>query len=247
MTRSAEQVLELLWGEREPPSRGPKPSLTVEQIVQAGVDIADEEGLPGLSMRKIAERLGRTTMSLYRYVPSKDDLLELMVDAIAAPPPDPSDLPDHWRDALHWWAHQQYDLARRHPWLNQYEFTHPPLGPNSIQWMECAIQAILRSGLPARDAVSVLMVITSYTLGEARQQHSLVQAAPRTGVAYEDIGPVYARVLEKVVAGGRHPGLAAVIAAGGFGDVQDEAQGPTDDFEVGLRFILDGIEAMVAP
>jgi AcrR family transcriptional regulator len=242
--RSAQQIFELLWGTREPPSRGPKPSLSVDRIVEVAINIADAEGLDGLSMRKIAEQLGVTTMSLYRYVPSKHDLVELMLDAIAYPPPRPEDMPAHWRDALHWWAHQQIAAFSRHPWLNQYAFAHPPFGPNNIQWMECAIQAILRSGLPPSEAMAVLLVLTSYTMGVARLQYSLIRSEAAIGIAYEDMGVVYAQLLEKVVADGRHPGLAEVIVAGGFGEEGPQDNQPEDDFEYGLQFILDGIEGM---
>lgn len=239
--RDLDRTFELLWDTREPPSRGPKRSLSVERIVQAAIDIADAEGLDAVSMRRVAEQFSVTTMSLYRYVPSKDDLLELMVDAIAAPAPDPADMPEQWRDGLHWWAHQQFAVVRRHPWLAQYGFTHPPMGPNNIQWMECAIQAILKSGLSEDDVIGVLMLISNYTQSEARQQFYLIQAEATTGVAYEDVGRVYARILEKVVDDGQHPGLGRIIAAGVFaGD-----SGPDEDFEYGLTFILDGVEALI--
>ena len=76
--------LVLLWGRRERPTRGPKPALDIERIVRAGVEVADAEGLEALSMRKVAGRLGVGTMSLYRYVPSKQELLDLMFDATLA-------------------------------------------------------------------------------------------------------------------------------------------------------------------
>lgn len=237
--RDLDSTFELLWGTRQPPSRGPKPSLSVGGIVQAAVEIADADGLDAVSMRRVAEQFGVTTMSLYRYVPSKDDLLELMVDAIAAPAPNLADMPEQWRDGLHWWAHQQFAALRRHPWMTQYAFDHPPMGPNNIQWMECAVQAILKSGLPAEDVIGVLMLITNYTLSETRQQFYLLQAEQATGVSYEDVGRVYARMLEKVVEDGQHPGLAQTITAGAF-----EGGGPEEDFEYGLTFILDGVEAL---
>ena len=135
---SARRTFELLWGLREQPTRGPKPSLSVEQIVRVAIEIADAEGLGAVSMRRVAERLGVTTMSLYRYVPSKNDLLELMLDAIASPWPDPAEMPDNWRDALHLWAHRNMAVYREHPWLIEYAFSHPPFGPNNIRWMEYA-------------------------------------------------------------------------------------------------------------
>lgn len=76
-----EKSLQLLWEGLPEPEKGPKPKLTLEQIVAAGIELADNEGVEALSMRKLAQQLDVGTMSLYRYVPSKDDLLNLMLDA----------------------------------------------------------------------------------------------------------------------------------------------------------------------
>src|SRR5580658_3820692 len=75
--------LDLLWGRRERGRRGPKPGLSVDGIVDAAVRIADAEGLEAVSMARVAKELGFTTMSLYRYVASKDELLQLMWNASA--------------------------------------------------------------------------------------------------------------------------------------------------------------------
>src|SRR5215207_6107774 len=95
--KGLDRTLELLWGARRRPRRGPKPSLSVEQIVSAAVEVADDEGLAALSMQRVAERLGFTTMSLYRYVPGKGELIDLMLDAAFGRPPDPEDEAPNWR------------------------------------------------------------------------------------------------------------------------------------------------------
>src|ERR1700742_754238 len=88
--------LELLWGLREPGSRGPRRGLTLEGIVDAGMRVAQSEGVGALSMARIAKELGVGTMSLYRYVASKDELLTTMVDtALGMPPPAAED--EDWR------------------------------------------------------------------------------------------------------------------------------------------------------
>jgi AcrR family transcriptional regulator len=242
--RDIERTLELLWGTRQEPTRGPKPSLTPEEIVAAAVEIADAGGLEAVTMRRVAERFDVTTMALYRYIPSKDDLLELMFDAVAYPPPDPAEMPDDWRDALRWWARWQREALRRHPWLLSMPLALPPMGPNNIQWMEWVLQAILRSGLPAQQSVAVLLLVANFTLAQSRQQRSMQQAEQLTGVAFEDVGRVYAQLLERVVADGEHPALASAIAAGAFGNTDATASGPEEDFEYGLEFILDGIQAL---
>ena len=78
----------LLWGLREAPRRGRKPSLTVQDVTRAAIEVADAEGLGAVSMARVAKQLGNSTMALYRYVESKESLLKLMADA-ALDEPDP--------------------------------------------------------------------------------------------------------------------------------------------------------------
>lgn len=242
--RDLDRTFELLWRAQKEPTRGPKPRLSLDEIVKAAIEIADAEGLGAVSMRRLAERFGVTTMALYRYVPSKDDLLDLIIDAIAYPPPDPADLPENWREALRWWSLQQRETMRRHPWLSVHEFSLPPMGPNNLRWMECALQAILRSGLPAEQSITILMILTNYTIAETRQQFTMAQALQLTDMAYEDVGRVYAGFVERIVSDGEHPALAEAIAAGAFGNTEATVAGPDEDFLYGLDFILDGIEAL---
>src|SRR6266496_4469960 len=99
---------ELLWGQRERPSRGPKPGLSLDGIVRAAIKIADAEGLDAVSMQRVAAEFGFATMSLYRYVPGKSELIDLMIDTAIGPPPDLSVIPGGWRPKLTVWA--------RHTW-----------------------------------------------------------------------------------------------------------------------------------
>ena len=239
---SAQRTFELLWGMREQPTRGPKPSLSVGQIVQAAIEIADSNGLEAVSMRKVAEGFGVTTMSLYRYVPSKNDLLELMLDAIAAPGPDPSKTPGHWRAALHWWARQNLDVLRRHPWLVRIPLSHPPFGPNNINWMESALRAMEGTALGPEQRMWVLILLSGYVRTQAAQELAFQEGARITGVEPEEWSRVYAEMLRKVVEEGEHPALARIVESGVF-DVP--VQGPDEDFEYGLTLLLDGIEAMI--
>ncbi|TMR18026.1 helix-turn-helix transcriptional regulator, partial [Nonomuraea turkmeniaca] len=89
MTRGSagdpDRGIELLWQARE---RDPRPGLSLGRIVLAAIELADAEGLAGLSMRKVADRLGFTTMSLYRHVPGRDQLVDLMVDEVLSEHPD---------------------------------------------------------------------------------------------------------------------------------------------------------------
>jgi AcrR family transcriptional regulator len=238
----AQRTFELLWGLREQPTRGPKPSLSIEQIVQTAVEIADTHGLDGLSMRRVAEQLGVTTMSLYRYVSGKNDLLELMLDSVAAPGPNLAEMPTRWRDGLAWWARQNRAVFHRHPWLVSFPFSHPPFGPNNLRWMECALQAMAGSGLTPDDMIWVLMLLSGYVRSEASQELALQEGARVTGVEPEEWNRVYAEMLRRVVADGEHPALASIVGAGVF---DTPSVSLDEDFEYGLRFLLDAIETLI--
>src|ERR1700742_232150 len=123
--------LELLWGLREAGSRGPRRGLTVERIVDAGIRVAQTEGVAALSMARIAKELGVGTMSLYRYVASKDELLATMVDTgLGAPPPLAPG--EDWRGGLMRWAVGVRTAYQSNPWTLRVPISGPPLGPNNV-------------------------------------------------------------------------------------------------------------------
>ncbi|NED94263.1 TetR/AcrR family transcriptional regulator [Phytoactinopolyspora alkaliphila] len=239
------RMLELLWGTTEPPTRGPKPGLSVAKIVETAVRIADEEGLAAVSMRRVAEELGFTTMSLYRYVSSKDDLLELMQDAAAVPSPDIDfdAVPDHWRDAAKWWASNNLVMFRRHPWFMDIPLSGPPMGPNQVRWMERFLRALEPTGLSPGEKMGILTLISTYALSAGRLEHSLTQAASKTGVEPDAWDPLYGEMLAKVIDPVEFPALTEVLQSGIFSGPADS---PPDEIAFGLEVILDGVEALIA-
>ena len=116
--------LDLLWGRRGRGQRGPKPGLSVEAIVAAAIRIADAEGLEAVSMAHVADQLGFTTMSLYRHVSSKEELLQLMWNASAQGAGDLVLAGDDWRARLRTWATIQREMIDRHPWITQIGRAH---------------------------------------------------------------------------------------------------------------------------
>ena len=117
--------LDLLWGRRERGKRGPRPGLSPDAIVEAAMRVADAEGLEGVSMARVAAELGFTTMSLYRHVSSKDELLQLMWDASATGAETLVLTGDGWREKLREWAVIQRDMMDRHPWITQMPMAAP--------------------------------------------------------------------------------------------------------------------------
>lgn len=245
--RDPHRTLDLLWDGQQQPARGPRPGLSLEQIVRTAVSVADADGLGAVSMRRVAEDLGFTTMSLYRYVPSKGDLLDLMVDAVSAALPTGS-VPDGWRSGLARWAHESMAMYRLRPWVLEVPINGPPMGPNQVAWMEWALQCMWGSGLEADDMIGVLMLLTGYVGGHAKLTSTLSQAEARTGAGPSEWDSAYARMLERVAGDGTHPALAHIVTAGVFdpgdGDLTDE-EWLDHDFEFGLERILDGVAAHI--
>src|SRR6202453_3960090 len=134
--------LDLLWGRRAPGRRGPKPGLSVDGIVDAAVRIADAEGLEAVSMARVAKELGFTTMSLYRYVASKDELLQLMWNASAQGAETLELEGSDWRSRLQSWAEMQREGIDRHPWITQMPMAAPPLAPNSLSFVERGLETM---------------------------------------------------------------------------------------------------------
>ena len=229
--------LVVLYERRDHHRRGPKPALSQDGVIAAAVAIADAEGLAGVSMAKVAERLGFTTMSLYRYVKSKDDLLLLMADRVnekQAPTP----TPESWRSGLEAWARGVFGIYRTHSWLLQVPMSSPPAGPSQLLWLESALQNLV--ALPVHEGfkLQIIQLLHGYARGEA-QLSSDLSGATRAA----DSDPDYGTILRTVVDPVTHPALSRLVANGIF-------DGPTGydedvDFGFGLRTILDGVEQLV--
>ncbi|MFF6876844.1 MULTISPECIES: TetR/AcrR family transcriptional regulator C-terminal domain-containing protein [unclassified Streptomyces] len=233
------RTLELLWDTGRRPSRGPKPALTLDRIVEAAVRLADAEGLEGLSMRRVAAELGTGTMSLYRYVPGKGELLDLMLDRVQRPSENPADLGDGgWRAALEALARATLALYRRHPWLLQVNQSRPILGPSALDGMERVLTLIRPMGLSDPELVSAIILTDGYVAGAARSQLYEREAERRTGLTDAEFWQAQVPMLEKAMASGRYPVMAS-LSEDAFGT-------DFDHFEFGLQRILDGLEVLVA-
>jgi AcrR family transcriptional regulator len=235
--------IELLWGVDRRPRRGPRPKLTVALITATAIALADAEGLPALSMRRVAEKLGVAGMSLYTYLPGKAELLDLMVDAVYGEAARVS--PEgHWRSRLEFVARQNWDLYLRHPWLLQVATSRPVLGPHRMTKYEYEVQALAGTGLTPVETDLFVSVVISYVHGAVRSAVELAQAEVRTGMTDQQWWEAYEPVLQEVFDPERFPtatiiGTAAVKEYGSASD-------PTRAFGFGLRMLLDGLAAMIA-
>jgi AcrR family transcriptional regulator len=237
-------ALELLWDRRPPGRRGPKPALSIEAIVDAAVRLADAHGLEAVSMARVADELGFTTMSLYRYLSSKDDLLQLMWNASAKDAEHLVLEGRDWRERLRAWALAQRAMVRLHPWITQMPWAAPPLGPNSLAFVERGLEALDGTGLSGSDGLQIIGLVASYTLSESRMSHDAARAA--AAVTADDGPPPgldFEAILRQVVDERSYPRLYRIAWSSG-----SDTNGPDAEEEgylFGLDRILDGVQALI--
>ncbi|MDG9705495.1 TetR/AcrR family transcriptional regulator [Streptomyces sp. DH37] len=234
--------VETAWGLRERPGKGPRPGLSVARIVGAAIDLAAAEGIAAVSMGRVAAALGVSTMSLYRYVSSKDELLVLMEDtAYGLPPEGPSPEEEGWRAALAHWARSQRAVLHRNLWMLRIPISTPPVTPHSVAWMERGLACLRGTGLDEGEKIQVILLVSGFVRNEATLAADLQAAARASGRSMEETMASYTRLLGKVTDPERFPAVTAALASG----VMDRPDGPDDEFVFGLDRLLDGVEVLV--
>jgi AcrR family transcriptional regulator len=236
--------LDLLWGRRGPGRRGPQRGLSVDDVVAAAIAVADAEGLEALSMARVAKEIGFTTMGLYRYVTSKDELLQLMWNASAQGAEELELTGDGWRARIRSWAVIQREMLGRHPWITQMPMAAPPLAPNSLAFVERGLEALDDTGLADRDKLRVIGLLSSYTLSEARMANDTARAARDATEADAAAAWSYEALLRELVEERAYPRLHRLAWTAEIGDGQsgfDEWQ----EFLFGVDTILDGTQALI--
>jgi AcrR family transcriptional regulator len=238
--------LALLW--RDPaalPRHGPRQGLSIEAVVAAATGLADTEGLDKVTMRRVAHALGVAPMTLYTYVPSKAELLDLMLDAayMSMPRVDTSGQP--WRKRLAAIAEENKALFEKHPWAATVSTIRPPLGPGMMAKYEHELSAL--EGLALDD---VLMDASlTYLLGfvQAWARAAADARAAHTDSAIDDnewwatSGPLLARVLDQTV----YPIAARVGSAAGT--AHGSAYSPGHAYTFGLERVLAGLSQLIDP
>ncbi|MEU9123181.1 TetR/AcrR family transcriptional regulator [Streptomyces sp. NPDC048506] len=222
----------LLWGEQEQPTRGPKPSLTPRAIAAAAVALADAEGLDAVSMNKVAAEFGVSAMALYRYVPGKSELVELMVEAVVDGGPDLSAAAPDWRARLTEWAHQCWEVYRTHPWLlAATAMRRQIMGPNQLAWLDAALAALEPTGLTAAQRHQVFLLLVGLVRNLAQQLLDFDEEHDR------EWNLLTGELLDRHA--DRFPALTRATAEGAFE--------PTtlDPLGFGLDRILDGVQALI--
>src|SRR5690625_2535055 len=226
--------LRRMWSIDEPTRKGPRPALSRDEIASAAIAIADAEGLAAVSMSRVAQSLGYTTMSLYRYVEGKDELIALMWDSALETPTD-IDVSDGWRPALEHWARLQLEGLRAHPWGVDVAINTPPLSPRQIAYMELGLAALADTPLTYGDKIQVILAISVAILAEVRLTRDLAQGEQLST-------PDYGALIEHLVDRDTYPHMRAAVDEGVF---DYEVEDPDEDFAFTLNLTLDGIETLI--
>lgn len=216
--------------------RQARPALSHAQIAAAAVELADAGGLEALSMRRLAQRLGVATMGLYRYVHGKDELIELMADAVYADAATAAaDAAAGWRAAMERSAHELRALLSQHPWLLGIGGTSP-LTPNATSRTDRALASLAGTSLDEDTKMAVLLTVRSYVIGITGSQLALTTFAERQGVSgMDELRERLASRMTWLLGSGKYPAFQRYIQGGIRKDDTDW------QFQLGLDCILDGV------
>ncbi|WP_419993693.1 TetR/AcrR family transcriptional regulator C-terminal domain-containing protein [Streptomyces boninensis] len=219
----------VIWTRPERTGRGPRPAHTRAQIAAAAVRIADADGLDAVSMRRVAAEVGAGTMSLYNYVPRKEDLYELMVDEASAEYDLDKPLTGDWAADVLGLAEQARDLMRRHPWLPRLtDSAAYGFSPNALRYLEHFLGALepldLRDGAKMELIAAVMNTVTGYVTNEL----ALAERARSLPWSQEEEAAVRAAYLAEQLGTGGFPRLARALA--GMGEVAGSV-----DYEAAFR------------
>ncbi|MEU0135846.1 TetR/AcrR family transcriptional regulator [Streptomyces sp. NPDC006296] len=224
----------IIWMRPEKPARGPAPTHTREEIAAVAIKIADSEGLEAASVRNIARNLGAGTMTLYRYLPAKEDLWAVMIDEAAGF--EPQEPTGDLRADLTVLARRRRQNFLRHPWLAPLLATRPVIGPNLLRGMERDLAVIGGCGLGIDDNIDVLNLVYSWVSGAVQAELTEQANAHRSGVDRHSWRMRMKPYLVSLLATGEFPYLSKMTAAAEIAEADEQ-------FESGLAIILDGIEA----
>lgn len=235
-------LLELLWRAAPESGRGPRKGLTVDAVVAAAIALADAEGLEAVTVRRLAQELGKAPMTLYTYVPGKAELVSLMLDSLFAGT-ERSSAEGPWRERLAAVARDNYALYRAHPWAAAASPSRPPLGPGQCAKYEHELRALEGLGLSdveMDDALAYLLAFVRTAAQDAAQSEAERAASGMNDQEWwEANGPLLAKVLDPE----RFP--TAVRVGQAAGEAHDTAYDAEHAFAFGLERTLDGLGSLI--
>jgi AcrR family transcriptional regulator len=236
-----EARIPVIWERPARATRGPAPSLTREQIAAAAIEIADAEGLAAVSMRGLAAALGIGAASLYRYVESKDELVDLMADAVMG-----EDMGfaagDGWRTHLQSYARGLRAMIQRHPWMVVEGAGRTSLGPNTATVFEAVLGGLDGLGLDIDDMLTMVETVDAFTRGRALEEVADDEAVRRSGLDNDAWMRQQEPYVRSLVDSGRYPLLSRVILDARSPHAPDRME---TAFWRGLELVLDGLTSML--
>jgi AcrR family transcriptional regulator len=238
MTPSDHRPQGIIWFSRpEPP--GTTEQLSRDRIVAAAMALADSEPGGDITMRAVAGRLGvRSPMALYRYVGSKDGLVDLLVDEVYGLINVPGG--HGWRRALRDLGRSGWDAMRRHPWAARLAYSRPPLGPNALRLYDSALGELDALGLDASTRMGFINTVLGHVLGSGLALLEERTMRARVGLPTEaDLDQAVIPYLEQIAEAGRHPYFTRWASDPGRLTPQPQT------FEQILEWLLDGLATLV--
>ncbi len=230
----------LIWTRPERP-RNVRPALSRERIVQVALALADTEGIDAISTRRIAAALSVSAMALYGYIERKEDVLDLMIDAVYGEVPVPLPGSRDWRSHLQEIAVQTRAMMHRHSWFASLIGHRAVLGPNALKKTDSLLGVVSQLGFDMTTTRSILALFNAYILGFVLGEMGEAEAQRRTGLSerqwQQQVAPY---VQEQIIASGRYPHLARAL-------VEDEERSSDETFLFGLTRLLEGIAAYAVP
>lgn len=191
-------------------------------------------------MRRVATELGVGTMSLYRYVPGKGELLDLMLDAVGDLGQGSAEFTGlGWRAGMERVALGMWEHFQRHPWLIGVNQARPILGPRSLAAFDVVVGLLADVPLRDQEKISLIMAIEHLVYGTSRTFLLRAQAAEVSGVSDEEFWSTQYPLLVQAFGSGRFPHVATLADHSFSGD------GPTT-LRFGVAALLDGFEALLA-
>lgn len=236
--------LNLLWGSH---TRTGRSGLTVRRIVDTAIALCDGEGLEALSMRRVAEKLGVGTMSLYTYIPGKDELTDLMFDILMGQVYADVDEPSRqggWREAMQFVAERNWKLYTAHPWLPEMVKPRPVLGPHVTLKYEAELRPLDGIGLTDIEMDTLLTAIMTHVHGAARTRAQLKQEQQDSAQTDQEWWLDRAPLLEKLMDSRRFPVASRVGQT--VGELLQATTDPELSMDFGLEMLLDGVGQLLA-
>jgi AcrR family transcriptional regulator len=234
------RTLALLWRADPPSRRGPRPRLDLDAVVDAAIALADERGLAALTMRALAARLRVSAMTLYGYVPGREELVDLMLDALYGRMAYPAwEAEEGWRARARAVAEANRALYEAHPWAAAVSTARPPLGPGLMGKYEHELGAFEHAGLGDVERDAALSHLLAFVQGSSTAAAEAAAAPGTDAEWWETAGPLLARVIDPA----RYPLAVRVGAAAG--EAHGSAHDPAFAYAFGLERVLDGLAALI--